>query len=165
LSGAIQRRGEEGIMRAAFARHLSTVAVLGALAGCTAPITEPADVAADHTHNGPNGGTILGCCGDGPQVEFVADRARQRVTVHFLDEEGRPAQVRASGLTLTLTSADGPVELEPRPAEGEGAGQFSTFFADLPESTRGRNLAGRLVGNVDGRPLDLKLAGHRHAHD
>ncbi|MFO0842328.1 MAG: hypothetical protein U0797_07990 [Gemmataceae bacterium] len=151
-------------MGATLARALATVAVVGVLAGCGAPRAAP-QANADHAHTGPNGGTILGCCGDGPQVEFVADRARQRVTIHFLDEEGRPARVRASDLTLRLTSADGPVALEPSPAEGEGGGQFSSFSADLPESTRGRNLAGRLVGNVDGRPLDLELAGHRHAHD
>lgn len=151
-------------MRGPVATTLATIAVASLIAGCGAPRATP-KAEAGHSHMGPNGGTILGCCGDGPRVELVADRARQRVTIHFFDEEGRPARVRASDLALRLTSADGPVALEPSPASGDGAGLFSTFGADLPESTRGRSLAGRLVGNVDGRPLELELAGHRHAHD
>lgn len=142
-------------------------AVLAALAGCGSPRTgtETASGQQPHSHEGPHGGILLGRLDDGPLAEFVADRAGQNATVHFLDEEGRPAPVRANGLALALTSADDPVPLEPSPAEGESGGKSSRYVGRLPDTTRGRNLSGRLTGEVDGKPIHLDLAGHHHRHE
>ena len=145
----------------AFPRRLAGLipAVAVALvAGCgpaTTPTTAPPkDDPAAHSHPtvGPSGGTIVEWGEEVYHLEFLADRTTGTATVYVLDGTAKKVKaIPSKSLTLSLPGTPPvAVTLDPKPQDGDAAGQSSRFVGKHDALKNEALVSGSISGEVGG---------------
>jgi hypothetical protein len=108
---------------------------LFALPGCNKKPAAPATAGTEHHHeHGPHDGELIEIGKEEYHAELV--KGENGVTIYMLDKEGKKAvPIAAEPIAISIIVNAQPVEfsLEPKPLEGEQAGQSSRFESSKPE--------------------------------
>lgn len=121
---------------------------LSMMTGCSSR----AGVSENHGHNGPHGGLVFDW-GKDLHLEFLAEHSQNRVVVHVLAADGKPAPIEARSLLLSLKRPSAAVTLRAQPLDSDPPGKSSRFVGTHPAIKPGRRFAGTVKGQLNGVAL------------
>jgi hypothetical protein len=128
------------------------------------------DGAHDHSAHevGPHDGTMTVWGGGKYHAEFTVDHDTREATVYLIgSDEKSPAPIKADKVLLNIKQPTFQVELSAKPLDGESNGRSSRFVGFHENLGVVQEFAGRISGEVDGKPYSGDFAeeahvGHNH---
>jgi hypothetical protein len=159
------------------------IASLACLVGCQpkAPVGKTnASVKSDQGHNhqdgahthsahevGPHDGTMTVWGGGKYHAEFTVDHETKEATVYLVgSDEKSPSPIRTDKVLLSIKQPQFQVELAAKPLDGESNGRSSRFVGFHDNLGVVQEFAGRISGEVGGKPYSGDFAEEAHVgHD
>jgi hypothetical protein len=121
----------------------------------------------DHDHGpGPHQGTIIELNNPKYHAEFCVDHGKKEVTVYILDGKAKdPAPIKATKMTLSITSPEFEVELIAKPLDTDPKDSCSRFTVVNEKFGKEQEFAGEVRTTLDGKVLRGKFKEEPHEHE
>ena len=120
---------------------------------------------AEYDHAAPHGGHLIELGRNHEyHAELVDDQKTETITVYLMDSQLKPFKLKASSISLMLTTGNQTETFELQANRNGGSSEFSSADGKMMEMIGREHATGKLRVMIDGKPYNGTFDHHEHDH-